>query len=358
MRRTAARAPRGPGRAADSPGPARRIGRLARSRGSCSVLSIAGSSSAHELTDRDALVGHVDELVAPRRQVLADEVRPDRQLPVASVDHDGQLHRARPPVGGERLERCPHRAPGEQDVVDEDHDAAGEVEGQVGDLLGQHRAQPDVVSVERHVDRPERHRGSLDLPRGSPTSRSASGTPPVCSPMTTTSSQPAVALDDLVRDPHEGPAHLVGVHHLRTGNKNAPSRARQPSLSIGHSGSSSSVRASLDPLHVRALYRALDGGAARLRPERSSSASSASGRSRRAARARPGAALPRPGRRRAPGGPQRRRRRPPLAGAGGGEQREPGSHVERRRTPRVASRPIPATRKASTSGTSGSRSMR
>ena len=61
-----------------------------------------------QLTERDAVSRHVDELVAPRRQVLADEVRPDRQLAVAAVDHDRELHRPRPAVVGERVERGPH----------------------------------------------------------------------------------------------------------------------------------------------------------------------------------------------------------------------------------------------------------
>ena len=56
-------------------------------------------------------------------QVLAHEVGPDRQLAVAAVDEHGELDRARPPELGERVERGPHRAAGEEDVVDE-HDGA------------------------------------------------------------------------------------------------------------------------------------------------------------------------------------------------------------------------------------------
>ena len=60
------------------------------------------------------------------RQVLADVVGPDRQLAMAAVDDDRQLHRARPPVVVQRLERGADGAAGEQHVVDEHHGRAVE----------------------------------------------------------------------------------------------------------------------------------------------------------------------------------------------------------------------------------------
>ena len=42
-------------------------------------------------------------------------------------------------------------------------DPAGEVEGDVGDGLGQHRAQADVVAVEGDVEAADRHLEPLDL---------------------------------------------------------------------------------------------------------------------------------------------------------------------------------------------------
>src|SRR4051812_46519265 len=67
---------------------------------------------------------HLDELdlnalVARGRKVLADVVRPDRQLAVAAVDQDGQLDPLRPAVVEERLDRGADRAPRVEDVVDE-----------------------------------------------------------------------------------------------------------------------------------------------------------------------------------------------------------------------------------------------
>ena len=56
-----------------------------------------------------------------RRQVLADVVGPDRQLAMAAVDDDGELHGVRPAVVVERVERGAHRAAGEEHVVDQ-HD--------------------------------------------------------------------------------------------------------------------------------------------------------------------------------------------------------------------------------------------
>ena len=67
---------------------------------------------------------HVDPLLAGGRQVLADVVGPDRQLAMAAIAEDRELHPARPAVVEERLDRGPHRPAGEEDVVDEDDRAA------------------------------------------------------------------------------------------------------------------------------------------------------------------------------------------------------------------------------------------
>src|SRR5215813_12162480 len=58
-----------------------------------------------------------------RGQILAHVVGADRQLPVPAVDQHGELHTARPAEVHERIERCTHRAPGVQHVVDQ-HDLA------------------------------------------------------------------------------------------------------------------------------------------------------------------------------------------------------------------------------------------
>ena len=83
----------------------------------------------------------VDDLVLAGRQVLADEVGPDRQLAVAAVDQGREPNGARAAVIGQRVERGAHRAPGVEDVVDEHDDAAADLGLEVGALARSARAQ-------------------------------------------------------------------------------------------------------------------------------------------------------------------------------------------------------------------------
>ena len=82
------------------------------------------SGISFEQQDLVAAVGlfelDADALRQGRGDVLADVVGPDRQLPVAPVDEDRQLHPGRPAVFEERVDRGPDRPTGEEDVVDED----------------------------------------------------------------------------------------------------------------------------------------------------------------------------------------------------------------------------------------------
>ena len=70
----------------------------------------------------DAFVVDVDDLVASRRQVLADVVGPDRELAVAAIDHDRELHRPRAAERRQRVEGGADRAAGEEHVVDQHDD--------------------------------------------------------------------------------------------------------------------------------------------------------------------------------------------------------------------------------------------
>jgi len=106
---------------------------------------------------------HVDGFAQGRRDVLADVVRPDRQLAVAAVDQDGQLHGPGPAEVGEGVQGRPHRPPGEQDVVDEHDEPAIHPAGrQVGLLQSPRRLQPQVVAVERGVQAARRHLVALE----------------------------------------------------------------------------------------------------------------------------------------------------------------------------------------------------
>src|SRR4051794_40966512 len=116
---------------------------------------------AVDLVDLDEL--HLDALVAGGRQVLADVVGADRELAVAAIDEDGELDARGPAVVEQRLDGGADRAPGVEDVVDEDAGAALEREverGRADERLRVERrlaaAHLDVVSVEGDVDRAER----------------------------------------------------------------------------------------------------------------------------------------------------------------------------------------------------------
>ncbi len=121
--------------------------------------SSASSTSidAVDLVDLDEL--HLDALVARGGQVLADVVGPDRQLAVAAVGEDGELHARGPAVLEQRVDRGADRAARVEDVVDEDHGASLELEVELGvahDRLRPARrlaaADVDVVAVEGDVE--------------------------------------------------------------------------------------------------------------------------------------------------------------------------------------------------------------
>src|SRR5262245_38815457 len=79
------------------------------------------------LTAVDFAEVDLDVLGAAGREVLPDVVGADRQLAVTAVDHDRELDGLRPTELEQRVERGPHRAPGEQHVVDEDRGLARDV---------------------------------------------------------------------------------------------------------------------------------------------------------------------------------------------------------------------------------------
>ena len=82
---------------------------------------------------------------------------------MAPVDQDGELDRARPAQVAQRVERRADRAPGEEDVVDEDDEPP--VDAGVGKQRGLQRpdtAQPQVVAVEGDVDGADVDRGPAE----------------------------------------------------------------------------------------------------------------------------------------------------------------------------------------------------
>ena len=99
----------------------------------------------------------------------------------------------------------------------------------VGDAAGHDRAQADVVAVEADVERPDRH-GRADAGDAGhrPASRSAIHTPPRCRPTQHDAVGAVVALDDLVGDAGERPAHVVGVSTSVWTRKTPPAGGASP----------------------------------------------------------------------------------------------------------------------------------
>ena len=159
------------------------------------------------------------------RHVLADEVRPDRQLAVPAVDQHRELDPRGPAEVHQRVHRGADRATREQHVVHQDDRRAGDVERDPRLVhLGRLGLQPDVVAVERDVEHADRHVRALDpgdLGGEAPRQVVAAVRDP-------DQRQPAgalVSLDDLVGDAGERPADVVGVEQLPT-HENAPLRVR------------------------------------------------------------------------------------------------------------------------------------
>ncbi len=106
----------------------------------------------------------LDRLPQRRGEVLADVVRADGEFPVAAVDEDRELHRARAADVAERVEGGADRAAGEEHVVDQDDQAALDpLAGDVGAGQGARRAQPQVVAVHGDVERSDRRLPAGDL---------------------------------------------------------------------------------------------------------------------------------------------------------------------------------------------------
>jgi hypothetical protein len=161
----------------------------------------------------------LDALVARGREVLADVVRADGELAVATVGEHRQLHALGPAVAEERIDRRPDRAAGVEDVVDEHarHALEREVEGGRADKRlrmsrGLAAAYVDVVAVEGDVELAEGDLRAAQLldPRAQPLrERHAAGV----DANEREARKIGVALDDLVRDPRQRLRDRVDVEN-------------------------------------------------------------------------------------------------------------------------------------------------
>jgi hypothetical protein len=118
---------------------------------------------------------------------------------------------------------CADRPAGVEDVVDQQNPPVVDRERDVGaldDRLRADRMAHQVVAVERDVERAGRHvmaADLLDAPRQPAGERHA----PAADADQRQLLDPAMALDDLVRDPGQGLAHAIAVHHKGHGGTSA-----------------------------------------------------------------------------------------------------------------------------------------
>ena len=175
----------------------------------------AGLGDRHLVCAVDLLEADVDPLLARRRQVFADVVGADRQLAVAAVAEDGELHPLRAAVVEERLDRGAHGAAGVEDVVDEDDGAVGEVEVDVGgvdDRLRGGRLGADVVAVEGDVEVADRQLGAGQLAEEDVEAAGQDGAASVDADDRQTL-RIGVLLGDLVGDPPQRSPQIVVLQH-------------------------------------------------------------------------------------------------------------------------------------------------
>ena len=195
-------------------------------------------SSVAELHELDAVVPpstsaqpHADVLADAGGEVLAHEVGPDGQLPVAAVDEDRELDRPGATELGERVHGGAHGAAGVEHVVDEHHDPAGDVDGDLGGAGGRDRPEADVVAVEGDVEGADGDVEVLELRDGVGEAAGDGQTPGVETHEHDVVGA-TVALHDLVGDPGLRAAEVAGVEHahacasFRRSLTGLPSRSR------------------------------------------------------------------------------------------------------------------------------------
>jgi hypothetical protein len=152
---------------------------------------------------------HTDVVGYGGRRVFPDEVGADRQLAMPSINEDGQPDGARTTVVDESVHRRADGSAGEEHIVDQDHHATVHRERdlrltndrRVADAGQVVAVQRDVYRTERDVDAFVRPDCRLDARRERVTARANTDDGEM--------GKIPIALDDLVRDPRDGPADVV-----------------------------------------------------------------------------------------------------------------------------------------------------
>ena len=176
-----------------------------------------GAQDGHGVDVVDAGQGHPDPLHQRGREVLADEVGPDRQLAVAPVDQDGEADRLGPPDVAQRVERRADGAAGEEHVVDQ-HDGAPSTPPGGIEVGSSARAGLSRRSSRYIVTSSEPTGTSYPSTAAIRSAiRSASGTPRLGMPSSTQVRRALVALQDLVGDAGQRPRDVTRVEDGATG---------------------------------------------------------------------------------------------------------------------------------------------
>ena len=149
-------------------------------------------------------------------QVLPDVVGPHGQLPVTAVDEDHEADGRGTPEGEDGVQGGADGAAGEEDVIDQHHRAIVDRHGDLG--LGQRAwstlAATDVVAIQGHVERADRHLGALDV--GDVRGKSVCERDPARLDADEDQALGAVVrLDDLVGEAPQGTRDLVGIEEAR-----------------------------------------------------------------------------------------------------------------------------------------------
>ncbi len=147
-------------------------------------------------------------------EILAGIVRADRQLPVPAVDKDGELDAARAAAGKDGLDRGARRAPGIDDVVDEDDDLIRHVKGELRALdNGRVGQEGEIVPVKADIQTAAGNGAALDAP-DIVADALGDRLAPAADADEDNVFHAAVLLDDLMGDAHERAAKRDLVHDL------------------------------------------------------------------------------------------------------------------------------------------------
>ncbi len=166
-----------------------------------------------------------------RRNVLPHEVRPDRQLSVTPIDHNGKLDGARSAEIRKRVECRPDRTSGEEHVVGDHDGLAVDVLRKICRADSCFRSRVEIVAIHPDVETAGIDIATLDLRkcisdsiRKRLSSRRDADKNDIC--------RPVVSFNDLVGDSLRHPPEILARHHLS--HPLPPGTQKPHALAYGH----------------------------------------------------------------------------------------------------------------------------